>query len=404
PDQAPRPQGFAFVESRRLPLRVHAPVGTPALQLMAALSALEDAYDELAARGWPLPFPDGGYGGSLAFDLYLRSDARHAAYAETDVPVSWVDFDSAQTYAVVDAQLSRRDLPACVLSALVQAALHGRDPAEAESVLRATGDLAAWLFRGEPGCADSMLDAQRAPERGLITQDPETGALGSLFLAMLAERHDHGTGHFMEALWELTQQRSTSLVKPDQLRSSPDLWEALATALQAAGESWEDDVEELAAARWFTGSARARAAASYEVMRAMPDGVSPPVLATWDYAQLPKRSIAAGDGLSELGSAYAVVHTPHAADGGGLKVWLRGELGPRWSLIAIRVGEDGHEVGRVKAPLRRVPESFLPVLLTSDTAEVVLAVSYLPAKTPDADTPPLIPRNFELVVDKGDGP
>ena len=54
----------------------------------------------------------------------------------------------------------------------------------------------------------------------------------------------------------------------------------------------------------------------------------------------------------------------------------------------------------MKAPLRRAPESYLPVQLTRDTAEVVIAVTCLPVKTPDADLLPPPPRSFELVVDR----
>ncbi len=404
PDAGERASGGTWLDSDELPLRVHAPVGTSRLQLTAARGALEQAYRTLAASGWPLPFADGGRGGSLAFDLYLDPAARAPAYAASEQPIAWLDFDSAGTYAVVDAGLPRRDLPACVMSALVQAALHGRDPAEAESMLRATGDFAAWLFLGEYGCAGSMLAAQHAPELGFLQRDPDSGARGAAFLAMLSERHDGGTGRFIEAAWQLTRQRSRGLVKPGILRSSPDLWEALAASLHAAGEDWSDDVEELVAARLFAGDARARAAASYRVFAALPNGAQLPMQADWTYAQLPKRFRSADDGIPPLGSVYLRVRTPNVTEGQELRVWLRGELGPRWSLIAIRLGASGTEVGRVKSPLRTMPDSYVPLLLTSDTAEVVLAVTYITVKTPDADAPPALPHAFELVVDRSPAP
>lgn len=398
PTPAPRPRGGDYVESQALPLRVHAPSGTPPARLSAALRALEDAAEILAQHGWPMPFADGGAGGSLAFDLYLDETSEQPARAALDTSIAWSDFDSAQTYAVVDARLSVSELPACVMSALLQAALHGQDPAEAPSVLRATGDLAAWLYLGEYGCEDSLRSAQREPERGFLGHDPSSGAAGALFLAMLSERHDAGSGRFLRALWELLRQRSRDLVKPDELRASPDLWEALAAALEHSGESWNDDLEELAAARVFAGEPRGRAHASYRVLAALPDGARVPLRGDFAYAELPKRVQSPAEGLLPLGSVYARVRTPGVTDDDMLHVWLRAELGPRWSLMAIRRAADGGEVGRVKAPLRRTPESYLPVQLTADTAEVVLVVTYLPHKTPDADAPPPLPHGFELTV------
>lgn len=400
PTPVRRPQGGVYLDSMQWPLRVHAPAGTSLRRLTAALTALEVAAETLAQRGWPVPFVDGGAGGSLAFDLYLDPATDLAAHAEIDSSIAFTDFDSAQTYAVVDARLGPTELSACVMSAFAQAALHGQDPSEAPSVLRASGDLAAWLYLGEYGCEDAMRHAQREPERGFMSGVQDSGAAGALFLAMLAERHDAGSGQFVRALWELLRQRSRELVPPGALRASPDFWEALAAALTQSGESLSDDLEEFAAARLFSGEPSARAHASYRVFAALPDGARVPLRGDFAYADLPKRVRSDPDGLRPLGSVYARIRTPAASDEDQLHVWLRAELGPRWSVIAIRRDAQGGEVGRVKAPLRRVPESYLPVQLTADTAEVVIVVTYLPPKTPDADVPPLAPRGFELIVDR----
>jgi hypothetical protein len=179
PDAAARPLQQQRLDSWRLPLHVHAPAGASPARMQAALSALENAYDLAMAGGWPLPYADGGAGGTTGFDLYLEPGARASACAEMDGPVGWTDFDAAQTYAVVDAGLPVSDLPACALSALVQAALRGQDPSEAESLVRATGDFAAWTLLGELGCAGAFVDAQRAPQAAMLDSTPESRTFGA---------------------------------------------------------------------------------------------------------------------------------------------------------------------------------------------------------------------------------
>jgi hypothetical protein len=388
-----------------LPLHVHAPADLPQANVLAALAALEDAYEALAEHGWPLPQADGGYGGTPGFDLYLQRHARDAALAEIDAPRPVSDFDAAQSYAVVDASVAVADLEACVQSALTQAALRGQDPAEADSWLRATGDFTAWLWDGEPGCQQSMVQAQRSPELGLLGHDPRSAGSGALALALLSERHDGGNGRFVQALWELTRQRSRGLVDPGLLRSSPDLWEVLAQVLKAAGhEAWQDAIEELAVARFFSGTSTRRQVAAYRTLSALPPDAQVPLLAELEWAQLPAHVHSDTTELHELGSAYVRLRIPAAAAAIGVRVWLRGELGPRWSVVAMRLDAQGHELGRVMAAERRLPQSYIPVALTQDTAELVFVVTYLSEKTPDADRLELPAHGFELVVDRSSEP
>jgi hypothetical protein len=403
PDATPRPSGPELrLDSWRLPLHVHAPTTLPKAQLRAALSALEDAYQALSERGWPLPFPDGGYGGTPGFDLYLQPHAAAPASAQLDAPAPLSDFDAAQTYAVVDAAVSVADLPACVQSAFTQAALRAQDPSEAESWLRASGDFSAWLFDGEPGCQQSMVQAQQTPELGLLNHDPRSAGSGALALALLSERHDGGSGQFVQALWELTRQRSRGMVDHGLLRSSPDLWEVLVQVLKASShEQWQDALDELAAARFFSGERTRRAAAAYRTLSALPSDAQVPVLGDLAWAQLPAHLLSDEAGLQELGSAYVRVRLPSPGGADGLRIWLRGELGPRWSLLAIRLDQAGQELGRVSAAERRLPQSYLPITLTPDTAQVIVVVSYLAEKTPDADRSLWPAHAFELIVDRG---
>jgi hypothetical protein len=125
----------------------------------------------------------------------------------------------------------------------------------------------------------------------------------------------------------------------------------------------------------------------------VPTALAPPL------ASLPKHLSACQPPLAPYGSAYTRVPTHDAHEGARVLVWLRGEPAIRWSLIAVRVDEHGHELGRVEAPARRVPESFFPVELTPDTSEVLLVVTALPFQHLDERGDDDESRCFQLIVD-----
>jgi hypothetical protein len=377
-----------------LPLHVHS-ARRSQRQATALLQMAEEAYVALRERNWPLPPPDGGYGNTLGLDLYAAEHVCEGACARVDAPLVWTDFDGAQTYAVVDAQLPPAALRGCVESAIAQAGLRAVDPAEAESWVRASGDLAAWLISGDLGCDDDFVAAQRTPELGVLDDDPRSAGAGGLLLAVLAERNDGGHGNFVRALWESTRQRSAGLVAIDRLRSSPDLWEVLSQTLAQKQVSLHDELAEFAVARYFAGAATRRAHAPYRVLAALPSDASVPLQADLALADLP-RHLHDEQPLDSLGSAYIRVRTDHEA--GQLQVWLRGELGPRWALSAVRLAADGGELGRTVAPPRKAASEYLPIVLERETASVLLVISDLPDATPDADVPKPAPHGFELIV------
>ncbi|HKP64789.1 MAG TPA: hypothetical protein VJV78_48975, partial [Polyangiales bacterium] len=362
-------------------------------------------YLDLSGSGWPLPPADGERGGSASFDLYLVPGAAAASDAGVDALLALSDLDAAQTHALVRADLSGADLEVCVHSAYAQAALRAADPAEAASWSRASAEWSAFVHTGRPGCEDSLVQGQQAPEHSLLGSDAAAAGSGALFLAMLSERHDGGDGQFVRALWELTRQHSKGLVPDDQLRGSPDLWEALARALESGGERWSDAVEEFSASRYFAGDAAHRgAAASYRAFAALPSDAGVPLLSDLQARELPRRiRTAAEGGIEALGSSYVrlqLTDAPACAAGScELRVWLRGELGPNWSLCALRLDARGRELGRTRAPAREVPEAYLPLVLGPDTAQVVLVVTHLTRTLPDADRPILQPHGVELAIE-----
>jgi hypothetical protein len=398
PEPSTRPSGaHAALNAPLLPLHVQLPLGSSQRQATRALQTLEQAFTALTLRGWPLPPPDGGRGGTLGIDLYLeRVDA--AAFARVDGPLAIADFDSAMTFAVVAADLPDSQLAPCVQSALAQAGLRASDPSEAESWVGASGELAAWLITGAHGCDGALISGQHAPELGLLNSNPASASAGALFLAVLSERHDNanGGGELVRNLWETTRQRSTGLVPPDRLRSSPDLWEALQKTLSLEQIDLSDELIEFAIARYFAGPSPRRARAAYRVLAALPSDAAVPLTRELSARELPVQLTQQPE-LSSLGTAYVLVHIGELGSR-ELQVWLRGEQGPRWSLSAVRLDETGREVGRTSAPARRVPNSYLPVTLEPETTEVLLVITSLPESTPDADTAPPSPHAYDLIL------
>lgn len=400
PDLVERPRGvFLVLGSQLRPLNVHARPGIPPETALAALSALEHAYDLLQETGWPEPFADGGYGQTAGFDLYLEPDSARPAAAFLDAPVSWIGLDGATSFAVVNPDLvAPGRLESCVVDAYTQAALAGQDPAEAESWRRATGAYTAWLVTGTFGCRDEVIEQQQQSWRGWINDAPESGAGGALFLAMLSEREDGGTGTFIRELWQFARQSSGN-VPGGRLRASPDLWEALDRALGNAGESLDEIVQEMAVARYFSGPEQRRRAAGYLALRTLPPDAAVPVPGAIPLNRLPARLPVSEHPLEAHGSGYALIDTSRAASPFTLEVWLRGEIGIRWSLAAVRLSGDGREMGRTTAPPRNSANSYLSVELEPGVDRVLLVVTNLSSGMVDADRDTRNPRAYHLIVD-----
>lgn len=395
PEQRPGAQPL-LLRSWLYPLSVHAPKTVSFDQAERVLSHLEQAYELLGETGWPLPLPDGGAGGSGDFDLYLvpESQASVAAYAEGDV--LWTLLDSATAYVVVNPRVPAQLLPAYLVSALVQAALLEQDPAEAPSWRQATGAFVAWLATGQFGCDQAVVDQQLEPWRGWVSDQPGSGAGGAFILAMLSESQDGGTGTFLRELWQFARQKSRL---GDMLRGSPDVFEALARALENAGQSLDKLAVDLAVARYFAGPSERRRWAPWFALRTLPPEAAVPVVDIGRLDGLPRRLAAAEPPLETFGSGYFVIDTTGRSLPMQLEIWLRGEYGARWSLVAVRLAADGSEAGRVAAPPKRDPNSYLTVELTPDTAKVLMVVTNLIEGVPDADCNTRNLHSFELILD-----
>lgn len=394
PPEAPRPELPSKLESIRLPVAVHFDETIALARVEAVLAALERAYDALTAAGWPHPPADGGRGGTDGFDLYLATERPGSAVAaRADASIPWALLDAVTTFAVVDPGMARGTLETCVASAYAEAVLLAMDPAEAESVRRATAEWLAWTETGQPGCHGAILDHQRDPHRSYLDHEGDHG--GALLLALLSARSDEGTGIRIRDAWHLARQASGPAAP--RLRGSPDLFMALDHALSLEGRNLLDDVRWAAAERYFIGRNGARSQRS-TLLRELPAGVSVPLFAELAFDALPRRTRAHDPPLETFGSAYARIDVQGAPADATLKVWLRGEYGVRWSLQALTLDAKGREIARLEAPIRSEPRSYLPVELSPEVASVVIVVTNLSSRLPDADLPDENERSFELVV------
>jgi hypothetical protein len=401
------------------PLAVHADPGVDPRRVDRALAALERAHAWMEDGGWGAPRPDGGRGGTDGFDLYLRAspieDAAgsfdqpspadgeddevplRAIRVAYDAPLGWGALDAVTAFAEVDARgLDEGDLDACVTSAYAQAVAAELDPAEAPAVRRAIGTFVGYQLTGSYGCAaQAIADAQATPERLLVGHAPGSGEAGALLLALVSARHDRGTGDFIRDLLQGARQWTW---EGEGLRAEPDLWHALFHFLEVSRDPLPRVLERLAVARYFAGS---RGGLGTHGVRAIADAPGDvPIAARADWGRMPRTLVRGEIELGSGGSAYALVDVRPAPPASRLRVWLRGEYGVEWSMVAVRLDEDGRAIGSMRAPIRREPRAYLPVELEPGTASVLIVVTNVTMERPEADAPDEAVRGFLLTVDR----
>jgi hypothetical protein len=372
--ESTRPELPVAACSIELPVCVHAE-GAAAADGQAWLIELEAALAMVGALGFPVPQPDAGRGGTFELDVYLSAPllgvepppegGLHGAIGSSLL-------DTATAYAKLDPGLPPAQRFACAVEAIAEAGLRASDPAESSLASGAVAGFVAYLATGSFGCSDRIEAVQLAPELGLAGSEIDAIATLQLALVLISRRHDGGDGEFIREVWQLSRQKSATA---DALRISPSFFEALDRALKNAGESFELITEEVAIARYF--ATRGEREGVTQALPVLPASVSVPVVAIKPFAELPAHLPVHEPLLGPLGSGYAVIETAGVPAGSRLDVWLRGDLGPRLVLTAVRLDAQGREVGRMTAPPRRLPQSFLPIELSQDTTSVLLVVTAL---------------------------
>jgi hypothetical protein len=372
-------------------LIVHADPGVTEHTMRHAMTALEHARARLDAMGWPGPISDGNLGGGPELDLYLSSALPVDAYS--DGMVSWTYLDRASTFAVVSPATPAAMLYACVTAAYAEALLMSMDPAEARTWRRATAAWLTWELTGRFGCDEAVSRQQAEPYRSWVAGAAGDGAGGALWLAYLSARHDAMPGQFVRDVWGLASQRTW---EGNGLRADPDLWSAIETAIDGSGDRLVVNVEEFAVLRWFVG----RTDQSDAIVTAIDSDALAPI--SQRMGRLPTR-VVARQPLESFGSAYLSMDASTWSDSTGLRAWLRGEYGVRWSVVAVQLDTRGNEIRRISAPhTGPTPNAYLPIELDDATQQLLFVVTNLSNGLPDADDPEVHQRAFELIVDRND--
>lgn len=413
PRAAARPEAVLRLEGETWPVAVQGGA-LDERDARSWLVALEAAHALLAHDGWPLPPSDGGRGGTDGLDVYLLEaidegdDARDEALLDPNeltraprrsrVRLDAPSFagsrpDDAHDAAIVHA-LVARDVPhdrieACAIQLVASAGLFANDPAEAEGLREATAAWLAWSYTGQLGCDEAALvRQQRASERALLSNDPRDGEGAALFVGAMAARHDGLETEFLRDAWLMARQRTR---EGEGLRGEPDVVRVLMQASTLAHDPMDRVVESLAVARFFAGAREGvRSRPDIPLLAQLPADAAVPIFGRSSWERLPRTLRPAHDAapLEPWGSAYARVDVRGAPPGAQLRVWLDGEMGTEWSLVAVRLDAAGVERGRTRAPPTRRARSYIPVELFAEgepTAEVVIVVTNLPDDDDDRD-------------------
>lgn len=373
PEPAPRPATVAWrVCSDRCSLCVHAPEQMPAHYIRAALAALEHAHASLDALGWPLPYPDGGAGGTLQFDVYLSEGTQPWASATVETPIAFSALDAASSHGMIEGTPRGEALEGCALAVLAEAGLIATDPGEGEVERRATAGYAAWVASGALGCGLERQPA--APQLGPLGDEREHVAVLARWLVYVARQHAALATDPVREVWDVARQRSEQRWRP---RARPSFWQAFAALLEREGDSLEASAQSFAIARWFEQPAE--------------DDRKPESDRTLPGARNAQRA------LGVYGSGYLLVERGAAPDA-TLRAWLRGEPPGRYAFGALRLDQAGRDHGRVTVPTTRASSAYLPVELDPDTRRVLFVTTRIPDRDADG-AEPREPLSYRVVLD-----
>jgi hypothetical protein len=382
PVPTPRPASHGRIDSLLFPLSVHLAAGVSAERGLGVLAALEEVYPVLSAAGWAPTFGDGGQAGTGSHDVYVVPTAAHGAGAAIDASEPFGSFDSARAFALVDARVPSSHVAVCATEALLQAFLYELDPAEAESVRRASAAYVAYLAQGVAGCDDDFSRGLAQPREAPFGE--AESARGALWLMRLSAREDRQSGTFLRNMWDFARQRTW---EGRDLRASPDLLECVAQAVVLRREIFEELAASLSEQHYLLPA---------------PFGVAPekPRVLSWN--DLPRHVWQAEPTIGPLGAMHAWVKLEKPRPGEQLRVWSRGELGVRWALLVTRLDAHGNEKGSMRGAVRKNPNGFLVIELDDATTDVLITLTNVGDGTPDADDDEsFFDHGAELIVARG---
>lgn len=366
PTPQPRPATEVRLSSQSLPLSVHGQAADGP-RLLEVLAAAEATHELLSAAGLQAGFGDAGQGGSGGRDLYVVAHPTSGAAAYPDASGNFAALDGARAYGVIDDRVPSERVFVCTAQALLEAQLLELDPAEAPSVRESVAAYFARLVTGEPGCDDGTQPDDLRRDNPFA--HPSSGAA---WWHQLAGREDRNRGVFMHEMWQFARQRTW---EGHDLRASPDLFEAIAKALDLKRVEFAHVASEIAMERALTGFAPVRSLA-FESLPAF----------------LPKTE------LTPAASLSVVVRLKEPRPGVRVRVWAEGAPGARYALAASGLDGEDQLLALVEAPVRKEPTSQLSVELNDATRAVLITVINLGADPPDLDAP-IASHDVALTID-----
>jgi hypothetical protein len=200
----------------------------------------------------------------------------------------------------------------------------------------------------------------------------------------LGARQDRNRGVFMENMWQFARQLTW---EGSGLRGSPDLFEAIAKALELS----QDKLEEIAG--------QLSNESALDALSGSPAEQTQRTL----FSQLPAH-LPASAPLDVLDSSAQLIDLEGARPGTRLTIWARGEFGVRWALSATRLDARGRVLATVNAPVHKNPDTELTLELDADTHFVLASATNLGSGLPDPDlaTRPQNVRAVRLIVARAD--
>jgi hypothetical protein len=364
-----RPRGAVVACSARLPVCVQRGAGVSGDQALAAVQALELAYERVVqALALPAPLPDDGHGGSDALDWYL--DAQQVELVTERDAVRLGGLDSAAAFCVggaTDPVLMERDATLCVGEAVAKRL----DPAETPALQRAFAT-ELWWITGPTTSLDVQVvdDAQAHPERALAGRAADANAGAALFLDFLElGRSSQDSGALIGSLFSASVGSTAS--DAFEWNNEPDVFDVLRHSLDEDTAKMASLLGDYAVSRAFLGDRDDGAHAPYAEWvgafgRARYDWILP-------FSSLPRR-VRASRPIEPTGIELIWVKLDEVPLGAvlGFEAEWEAPVAFKWRLISIDA--QGREMARVDVPFQERGRSSEGRVVNLQNVSAVVAV------------------------------
>jgi hypothetical protein len=348
-----RPAAGARACSFRAPVCVHPTAGVSETSVLAALDALEVAWERLiGALGLPAPLPDAGRGGSDALDVYLVPSERTApAFERVRVHAEarrFGGFDAAPGFCVlaeVAGVLAERAATLC----LGEAVALRLDPGETPHTRRAFAT-ELWWITGAPTSLDfEAVDAvQRVPWRAVLDRDLGDRSEGSaMFFDFLEWSLGVGSpGTLAAAL--LSASAQTTPAAAAVWHNEPDTYDVLLHTLDENEQRLADAFGDFAIARAFGGE---RDDGQHPLPLEWAGAYGAPAIDwTLTFSKLPKRVRLTP--LEPTGAAFVLLDLEGERAGATLGFQAEWEPPAEFRFELVKLDAAGNELGRIEVPFQ----------------------------------------------------